>query len=76
MKQLRLTDAAPSSESHGDAKPFLTDAAIASRLAEVEAALRAVICDSQERPYVVVGQAADDLRRLAKDLMPESQWQA
>ncbi len=57
-------------------KPFLTDAEITRRVEAVELLLRSIIRDGQERPYVAVGQAADDLRRLAKDLMPESQWPA
>ncbi len=48
----------------------------ARRVEAVELLLRSIIRDGQERPYVAVGQAADDLRRLAKDLMPESQWPA
>jgi hypothetical protein len=51
-------------------KPFLTDDAIVRRLEEIEKALRAIADGRGDR--TAVGQAADDLHRLAMDLMPEA----
>jgi hypothetical protein len=53
-------------------QPFLTDPEIVRRVGEVEALLRLVVRDGQDRPFVAVGRAADELHRLAADLMPES----
>lgn len=53
-------------------QPFLTDPEIVRRLGEVEARLRSIIREGHDRPFVEVGQAADELHRLAADLMPES----
>jgi hypothetical protein len=58
--------------SHDGERPFLTDDEIVRRLGGVEALLRSIIRTSQERPFVAVGQAADDLHRLVRDLMPET----
>jgi hypothetical protein len=52
-------------------RPFITDPEIVRRLEEVEALLRSIIRNGEERPFVAVGRAADDLHRLAVDLTPE-----
>lgn len=60
------------SVDHAIEQPFLTDPEIVRRLEEVEARLRLIICSGQERPFVAVGRAADDLHRLAVELLPEA----
>lgn len=54
------------------ARPFLTDPEIVRRLADVEALLRSIIRTGQDRPFVLVGRAADELHRLSTDLIPEN----
>jgi hypothetical protein len=53
-------------------KPFLTDLEIVRRVEEVESALRSIIRSGHDRPFLAVGQAADELHRLAVDLAPET----
>jgi hypothetical protein len=52
-------------------RPFLTDPEIVRRLEAVESALRSIVRNGQDRPFPEVGRAADDLHRLARDLVPE-----
>jgi hypothetical protein len=61
-----------SENSAGAGKPFLTDPEIVRRLEAVEAALRSIIRTSQERPFVAVGRAADEVHRLAVGLSPDN----
>ena len=71
MKQLRLGDQPANESHHGAATLFLTDPEIVRRIEAVETALRSIIRNGADRPFVAVGQAADDLRRLAQDIVPE-----
>lgn len=68
--QLRLGEH-PAAAASEPTRPFITDDIIVSRLRTVEALLRQVIHDGQDRPFVEVGRAADALHRLARDLQPE-----
>lgn len=66
--QLRLGDQPPAPAEA--ARPFLTDAVIVERLAEVETSLRDIIRHADVRPYVICGRCADALHALARDLLP------
>jgi hypothetical protein len=47
----------------------MTGPEIVVRIEAVEALLRATIREGRDRPFVAIGRGADDLHRLAVDLL-------